>query len=280
MNALIQVTALSALEGEYRILEVGAKTAEVLASRQAYSAYLAGHIPQAQYVDLNQHFCALQTDLHYQHPNVEELTRSLQYFQLDLTQTIVMYDRQNHIWATRLWWVLYAYGFKHIYVLSGGLQAWKTQGGVLEQGEYKALTLNHDIPRNLSLNARCFASQREVEQVVSGDKQAQLLNVLRPEVYQGRELRYARRGHIPGSLNIPFAEFLNEKGEFFQSYDHFESAFGLQLDQEIIIYCGSGITASGAAFALIQSQATSVKIYDGSMAEWSANPALPLQSLN
>ncbi|QIO06056.1 sulfurtransferase [Acinetobacter shaoyimingii] len=278
MKALVDAEYVLAHLDEFQVLEVGSKTAESFQAQEAYAQYLNGHIPNAQYVDLNLHFCALGTDLHYQHPNQFQFAKSLVHFQLQPAQNIVIYDRENHIWATRLWWVLHAYGFENIYVLSGGFNTWIAKGLTVEQGEVSTKFVpNVDLPQ-LNLDERYFASQQDIENVVSGQLQAQLINVLRPEVFDGSELRYARRGHIPRSINIPFAHFLNEQGEFYSSFEHIASRFGLDLNKNIIIYCGSGITASGAAFALIQSQAHSVKIYDGSMAEWSSNPNLPLQS--
>lgn len=279
MNALISASQLQQQKQHMQVLEVGVKTAVPEHAELASQQYLQGHIPSAQYADLTRYFSHQDTLLDYQHPQPDELHRSLCHFHLRQDQPIVLYDRENHIWAARLWWVLKAYGFEQVYLLNGGLKAWMRQGGVLESGPYLPNDLAFQEPDKLHLNPHYFADQHLVEQVVAGQHEAILLNVLREVVYLGVELRYHRRGHIPGSINIPFQYFLDHDGFFKASISSFEAEFGLDFNREIIIYCGSGITASGAAFALTQAGVSQVKIYDGSMSEWSANPDLPLTVL-
>ncbi|ANF81681.1 hypothetical protein A3K93_05450 [Acinetobacter sp. NCu2D-2] len=279
MKSLISAEDLFRRLNDVQILEVGAKTANATQAQHALYAFEQGHIPTAQYVDLTQHFSQQGTDLDYQHPNLTEMRNSLSHFGLNSNQPIVIYDRENHIWATRLWWVLQAFGITNVYVLHGGFKAWQTQDYPLEQGSHQATQskTHHDF--NLNFQAQYFADLNDVKAVVNGPQDAQLVNVLRPVVFRGEELRYARAGHIPGSINIPFAQFLDADGFFKDSFSNFQADFGLNLNRDIIIYCGSGITASGAAFALQQTQAKSIKIYDGSMSEWSADPKLPLQTM-
>ena len=258
-----------------QIFEVGAKTVQPIQAKQAKAWYENTHIPTAQYVDLNQDFCNLRTALEYQYPNETEMLHSLEKFQVDWNKPIVIYDRENHIWAARLFWIFKAFGHQQVQVLHGGLKAWQQQNlSVSHQIEQPSSSLN---VAELKFDSTYFANIEDVKKVVEGRVNSQLLNVLRPEVFRGDEVRYSRAGHIPNSINIPFAEFLDETGKFKASIFNFVAQFGLDLSREIMIYCGSGITASGAALALRQAQVTSIKIYDGSMSEWSADPDLPLQ---
>ncbi len=275
MNDLIYPETLLKQLNTVQIFEVGAKTAQPIQAEQAKALYKHTHIPTAQYVDLNQDFCNLRTALEYQYPNKTEMLDSLKKFQVEWQKPIVIYDRENHIWAARLFWILKAFGHPKVQVLHGGFQAWQQHNlSVSDQIEQPIASLNVE---ELTFDSTYFADINDVKNVVAGHSNVQLLNVLRAEVFRGDELRYSRAGHIPKSINIPFAEFLDENGKFKASIFNFVAQFGLDLNREIIVYCGSGITASGAALALRQSQATSIKIYDGSMSEWSADPDLPLQ---
>ncbi|MFW1755088.1 sulfurtransferase [Acinetobacter wanghuae] len=275
MNDLIQPETLLRQLNTVQIFEVGAKTAQPIHAEQASALYKHAHIPTAQYVDLNQDFCNLRTALEYQYPNKTEMLDSLKKFQVDWQKPIVIYDRENHIWAARLFWILKAFGHPQVQVLHGGFRAWQQQNlSVSDQIKKPIASFNVAA---LTFHSTYFADINDVKDVVAGYSNAQLLNVLRAEVFRGDELRYSRAGHIPKSINIPFAKFLDENGKFKASIFNFVAQFGLDLNREIIVYCGSGITASGAALALRQAQATSIKIYDGSMSEWSADPDLPLQ---
>lgn len=277
MNDLINPEDLVLQLGVVQVFEVGAKTAQPIQAVQAKALYNNAHIPTAQYVNLIQDFCNLRTTLEYQYPNETEMLQSLYKFQVDWDKPIVIYDRENHIWAARLFWIFKAFGHQHVRVLHGGFQAWQQLNlSVSDKIEHPKTSLN---AAKMKFDSAFFADIEDVKNVVEGRSNSQLLNVLRPDVFRGDELRYSRAGHIPDSINIPFAEFLDGTGKFKASIFNFVASFGLDLNREIIIYCGSGITASGAALALRQAQTTSIKIYDGSMSEWSADPNLPLQMM-
>lgn len=277
MSHLISVEQLVELQGA-QILEVGEKTADSDAALRALQAYQQQHIPHARYVDLNRQFSQQTGTLHYQCPMLNEFRASFQALGLNWQQPIVIYDRGNHIWAARLWWILSAYGHAQCYVLHGGWQQWLNHNPHwVEAGDVcvNQKTMTH-LPESLQLNQAVFARLEQVRAVSEGLVSAQLINVLRPAVFAGTELRYHRAGHIPLSQNIPFSHFLTDQGQFKTIDSDFLFQHTLDLSKDIILYCGSGVTASGAALALLEAGAHSVKIYDGSMDEWSANPSLPL----
>ncbi|OTG87097.1 hypothetical protein B9T31_05690 [Acinetobacter sp. ANC 4558] len=279
MSYLIQAPELVQQLSKVQLFEVGAKTANLDAAQIAYQEFLNAHIPLAQYVDLHQDFCNLNTHLQYQCPTEIEMHVSIQKFNIDWHKPVVIYDRENHIWAARLFWVLTAYGHPDVRLLNGGLHTWKTLGYEIHQGQSQIVTplSKYIYPK---LNTDYFANLNDVKNIIEHDSPVQLLNVLREVVFRGDELRYARAGHIPRSINIPFSFFLDENGQFIEPILDVFAHFELDLNREIIIYCGSGVTASGAALALLQARAKSVKIYDGSMSEWSEHSELPLKIIN
>ena len=279
MSHLISVEQLIQLEN-VQILEVGEKTADPLNAARALDLYQANHITDAQYVDLNLQFSKQTGSLKYQCPSLIELKNSFKQLKLNWAKPIVIYDRGNHIWAARLWWILSAYGHTQCYVLHGGWQAWLSAQQNHADLRFKQRLERHSqqyyFPDDIELNPNRFAKLDDVIDISKYLSEIQLINVLRKPVFDGTELSYHRAGHIPNSRNIPFSNFLDENGRFQTIDSAFLQQHFLEISKDIILYCGSGVTASGAALALIEAGARAVKIYDGSMDEWSANPSLPL----
>ncbi|WOE32470.1 MULTISPECIES: sulfurtransferase [unclassified Acinetobacter] len=274
MKYLISAAELYVQLHAVQIIEIGVKTADKNHAAKALQQFLNGHIIGARYVDLNRQFCNLNTSLHYQCPNATEFYASLKYLGLDFSQPIVIYDRANHIWAARLFWILHAYGHQNVRVLHGGWTAWYQAQYPQQTG--KMPSFNQFKEFSFQLKSGFFADLKQVQQATKLSSATQLINVLRRSVFLGEELRYARAGHIPNSLSLPFDQLLNENGQFKMLEENFFTALGIDLNKEIIVYCGSGITASGTALIFLSAQAIAVKVYDGSMSEWSANPNLPL----
>ncbi len=88
-----------------------------------------------------------------------------------------------------------------------------------------------------------------------------------------------RAGHIPGSVNVPFGQL--KSGRRFHAANDLRALFDdktIDLSRPIITTCGSGVTASGLAFALTRCGAKNVKVYQGSWAEWGVDPDLPVET--
>jgi thiosulfate/3-mercaptopyruvate sulfurtransferase len=106
------------------------------------------------------------------------------------------------------------------------------------------------------------------------------INALAPEVYRGDGgANYGRRGHITGSVNVPFAALFQGPSLEFADVATLKGAFETvkAFDQEVICYCGGGISATCDAFALVALGHEKVAVYDGSMSEWVADPSLPMR---
>ena len=123
-----------------------------------------------------------------------------------------------------------------------------------------------------------FVDTPAVVDIVAGRAPARLVNVLRRAVHTGHEQSYARPGHIPGSLNVPYADLLDPATNSVLSRDDLAARFGGVLADAgpIVTYCGGGITAAGGTLALAALGRTDVAIYDGSLNAWAADPDLPL----
>ena len=270
-SSLIELQNLEILQ-RYQIIEVGKKTAEVYYKQLAYENYLKQHIPDARYVDLADQFSSIQSAFDYQHPGAIVFKRSFEQAGLVWDQPILIYDRSNNIWAARLCWILQSFGHKHSYVLNGGFKRWQQKKLPIQSGlvEVAATHLNCQ-PK---LRTQFFTDLENIIPISNKKSAVQLINVLQPEVFTGKERKYARRGHIPNSINLPFSNFLGADNRIIPPPQNID----LNLEQEIVVYCGSGVAASGAAIALKEMGASNVKVYDGSMSEWSCHPELPLIS--
>lgn len=100
----------------------------------------------------------------------------------------------------------------------------------------------------------------------------------RPEQHAGiGGVNYGRRGHIPGSVNIPAVAHVNADNTF-KSIDELRALFAQALKQpKVMTYCGGGIAATSAALALEMLGHNSVKVYDASLTEWAADAELPME---
>ncbi len=126
-----------------------------------------------------------------------------------------------------------------------------------------------------------FVDRHDVEQVLAGDRQAQLVNVLRRSAFRGEQSKYARPGHIPGSLNLPYIELIDATtNTLLNARELLALLQQLTTDPalEQVLHCGSGITAAGVALALAVVGFDHVTVYDGSLSEWSADPALAMSA--
>ena len=179
------------------------------------------------------------------------------------------------MWATRLWWMLHALGVKAA-VLDGGLAKWRAEGRPVASGS------EHYPPGRLQprFDAARWADKAEVLRA-TGDGRVCLLNALTASLHSGgAAIHYGRRGHIRGSVNLPYPALLQADG-CFKPLDELRAAFAAvgTLDRpRAICYCGGGIAATMAAMTLQRLGHPNVAVYDGSLSEWAADPALPMDT--
>ncbi len=109
-----------------------------------------------------------------------------------------------------------------------------------------------------------------------GDGAVCTINALSPSVHSGEAAtNYGRKGHIAGSRNVPYAALLNADGTY-RTDDELRALFdavGALTRPRVICYCGGGISATMDALALTRLGHPAVAVYDGSMSEWSRDPA-------
>jgi thiosulfate/3-mercaptopyruvate sulfurtransferase len=190
---------------------------------------------------------------------------------------VVVYAQQSPMWATRLWWLLRYFGFDDVLVLDGGLLAWQEAGLPVssEANVYAPASFRAKVRQEL------VATKDDILSVLDGAS-ACLVNALPAKAFVGNGPgAYSRPGRIPGSVSVPSVGLLATTTGPFRPHEELESQLADIVasadERPIIAYCGGGISATVDIFALSLLGHDDVKLYDGSLTEWSADPSLPLE---
>ncbi|CUY37319.1 3-mercaptopyruvate sulfurtransferase [Serratia marcescens] len=224
-----------------------------------------GHIPGAVYFDIDE-VADKSTALPHMLPTAAEFAAAAGQLGISERDTLVIYDEGNQFSAPRGWWTFRNFGAERVYVLDEGLNGWIAQGQVLATGPAQPAPQTF----NARFNADAVVDMRQVEQALGTP--VQILDArAAPRFYaEAPEPRPGlHRGHIPGSINIPYGELL-ENGRF-KSLEALRQTFndkGVDINGPIITSCGSGVTAAVLAFGLLSLGAPQVKLYDGAWSEW------------
>jgi thiosulfate/3-mercaptopyruvate sulfurtransferase len=236
-----------------------------------------GHIPGAQFIDLQADLSDKNHRLRFMLPSAEDFAAAMSRFGVGEGTRIVLYSTTTPQWATRVWWLLRVFGFDYAAVLDGGWQKWSREGRPVETGAARPRPPGHFIVKE---QRPLMVGKAEVQHAI-GDRAVCTLNALAPEQHAGTGGNtYGRPGRIKESVNLPAAQLIDLATNAFlpaaELRRRFEGvgAFG----KEVITYCGGGIAASADAFALVMLGHPDVKLYDASMSEWATDPTLPMET--
>lgn len=275
MSNLINPEQLKARlsEERIRIVDVRFDLKDPAAGRKAYET---AHIPGAVYLDLDEDLSSSPAKHGGRHPlpDMQAFARKLERSGISNSDHVVVYDDSAGVYAGRLWWMLRYVGHDAVQVLDGGLSAWTGAGFEVSDG----------VP---DLNEGVFTLNLRSEMLV--DVKYILRNLDNPNVLlvdaRGSE-RYSGEhepldpvgGHIPGALNRPYTENLQD-GRY-KSAAALKEEFGeLELDEaeELILYCGSGVSANHNLIALEEAGIKNAKLYVGSWSDWSSYKTNPVE---
>lgn len=234
-------------------------------------------IQGAQFFDIDG-LSDTQTDLPHMLPSPEFFAQSMRKLSLSNDDLVVVYDGDGLFSAARAWWMLRVFGHKAVAVLDGGLPAWKAQGGVLESGTSAAVT-----PGDFAAtkpNAHWLRNLNQVSDALATGSE-QIIDARSPARFSGSEpdpRAGVRAGHIPGSINLPYASLLDARSRKLLPAEELRARFstaGIDLTRPVITSCGSGVTACILALAL-ERIALKASVYDGSWAEWGGSDTTPV----
>jgi thiosulfate/3-mercaptopyruvate sulfurtransferase len=243
----------------------------------ALEDFAAGHIPGSNFVDVTRQLSDLNHHLPLMMPAPAQLAAALQGLGIGDDTAVVLYDRGNHAWAARVWWMLRANGFDNAAVLDGGWQRWVAQQGPQEQD-----VRPYAPAGKLTLQERSgLMVDRHVVLDALDDPAALLLHSLPLPMFTGEVVAYARPGRIKGSQNLYCELLIDPVSKCFHPPQRLRELVGSTRAFDagrVIAYCGGGIAASNNALALTLLGLTGVAVYDGSLSEWTADPDLPMES--
>ena len=239
--------------------------------------YDQGHIPGADYLDLQAELSDQTSKFRFTFPSAEDFATAVGKHGLGDNNFVVLYSTTSPQWATRVWWMLRAFGFDNAKVLDGGFVKWAKD--------------NHPIskkPANYSpaifsprLRSGLIVQKDEVLASIGNDRIC-TINALSREQHTGTGGRtYGRVGRISGSKNLPTTELIDPITNTFLPAEKIAQLLrdtAADKSERVITYCGGGIAASTTAMLLIMLGHEDVALYDNSMSEWSNDKHLPMET--
>lgn len=242
----------------------------------AKNRYLNNHLENAFFIAINTELAEIDEDLakggRHPLPKIENFIDVLRKFGVTTESHIVIYDYKSGAnAAARFWWMLKAIGHQKVQVLDGGFQ-------LAEQAGYP---INATIPpiqaSNYPFVSNWILPQVNLEEVEKSSlkKDINIVDVRETTRYNGeQEPIDLIAGHIPNAVNFPFANHLNANGSF-KSKAEISAIYGQlfngQNPENIIVHCGSGVTACHTLLALAIANFKLPNLYVGSWSEWSRN---------
>lgn len=258
--------------------------------RDARKEFRRERVPKARFFDVDR-VKDRRSDLPHMLPPPRAFHAAMKA--LDLVQPdqhLVVYDALGVFSAPRMWYACKVMGYERVSVLDGGLPAYKRMGGTLETNQVEEQDLDVHVDKAMEAQSEDEGSKDVVHgRVASLEDVRRAIDLEDVQYIDARSRpRFAgdvpepraglRRGHVPGSFNVPFDEMLQADGTY-KSTEELQRVFaqaGVDMDKKIIVGCGTGVTACVVALGLEVLGHQQVAVYDGSWTEWASRDDTPI----
>jgi thiosulfate/3-mercaptopyruvate sulfurtransferase len=269
MKPLINSPELTTIISDAKLVLIDARTGP-----QAKQNYSLEHLSGALFVDLETDLAHKASDPaeggRHPLPNISDFAKLLGELGITPESHVVVYDDKQGANATaRFWWMLRAIGHIKVQVLDGGYAA-ALAAGVPVKSSQEVTVKQPPYP-----HTTWQLTTVTIVEVAMATHNPDVLVIDVREVgrYHGQtEPIDLIAGHIPGAVNIPFAGNLSPDGSFLPPavlHANYKKVLGNRTAADVIVHCGSGVTACHTILAMEQAGLGIPKLYVGSWSEWS-----------
>jgi thiosulfate/3-mercaptopyruvate sulfurtransferase len=261
-QTLITVEELAGCLDQVVILDCRFSLADSGAGARAYTE---GHIPGAYYAHLERDLSGPVGEHGGRHPlpDSAHFADWLARHGVGRDTAVVAYDDNDFAFAARLWWMMKALHYRDVRILDGGLSAWLAGGRGLDTDTPRASVVKAPVVGD-------YGGKLDMQGVRKAQAEGALLVDSREAPrYQGlQEPIDPVAGHIPGALNLPWQGATDEKGFALELQAQAERLSVLDPDRDLVVYCGSGVTACVNLLALHLAGREAARLYPGSWSDW------------
>ncbi|HET7199770.1 MAG TPA: sulfurtransferase [Burkholderiales bacterium] len=249
---------------------------DLAAPERGRSEYAMSHIPGARFLHLDEDLSAPKTGRNGRHPlpGPQVLMEKLGRAGVDARKQVVAYDAQGGMVASRLWWLLRWLGHLPVAVLDGGWDRW------IKEGRPQTAEIPRPAPARFNGKPKRIVVSAESVRSQLDDGTTLLLDARAPDRYRGQnETIDPVAGRIPGARNRHYRDNLDAGGRFKAPEAlrrEFRAVLGAAKPEDIVSYCGSGVSACHNLLAMEVAGLHGARLYPGSWSEWSADPSRPI----
>ena len=278
MSPLINVT-------DPHIYDNSAILIDVRGGADAYQHYLSGHLPNAIFAGLDADLAVKPLDAavggRHPLPSAEDFAANLSRWGVTPESPVIVYDdKAAAMGGARLWWMLRSIGHTNVKVIDGGLKAALDAGIELATGqrEYTPAVTPYPIPVG-------FSNTVDIEEVKKAAEKSDsiIIDVREGVRYEGiTEPIDLIAGHIPGAMNLFYADSLSPDGKYLTPQalaTLYKDIIGDVKTENVIVHCGSGVTACHTLLGMEHAGIAGAKLYVGSWSEWSRRD-LPIATVS